>query len=197
MTEGSGLHSADFITSPLTATTYYRAQVFQPGYDAVYANTVSAEVIPTTPVVTASGDALHSTATEGNQWYNLDGPIDGATGQDFLALEPGTYYVIVTTGDCVSAPSNSIELITVSAVDPKRSSWIKLYPNPATTSVYLSGPEIQDGSRVKLYTIEGKEIRSEVLAPESGVSVKNLLPGLYIMVLERTDGREVLRFYKE
>ena len=63
----------------------------------------------------------------GNQWYNEDGPIPGATGQFFLAVEPGTYYVIVTSDDCASAPSNPIEIMTVGTEDITTESRFKIY----------------------------------------------------------------------
>lgn len=196
VTDGTGTTSPQYFTAPLTSTTFYRAQVFQPGYDAVYSNIVKADVTPSTPVITSSGDALHSSAAQGNQWFNQDGPIEGAMGQDFLALEPGIYYVIVTEGDCVSAPSNSIELITVSlstAISPDRT---RLYPNPAAERIYLSGPVLSNDTKYTLRALDGKIIRSEPVVPADGIPVSQLLPGIYFLVLEGPQGRETLRFSK-
>lgn len=196
VTDGTGATSLQYVTTPLTATTFYRAQVFQPGYEAVYSNIVKADVSPSTPVITSSGDALHSSTTEGNQWFNQDGPIEGATGQDFLALEPGTYYVIVTEGDCVSAPSNSIELLTVSLSNSISREQIILYPNPAAERIYLSGPALSSDTKYTLRAVDGKIIRSEPMVPGDGIPVSQLLPGIYLLILEGQQGRDILRFFK-
>jgi hypothetical protein len=66
---------------------------------------------PATPVVTLIGNSLHSSVQSGNQWHDLNGPITGATAQDYTPTSNGTYYTLVTADQCTSDTSNKIEVI--------------------------------------------------------------------------------------
>lgn len=78
------------------------------------ATSVTANPITATPTISAGGPTtfctggsvtLTSSSASGNQWY-LDGsPINGATGQSYVASAAGDYRVVVTTSGCQSAPS--------------------------------------------------------------------------------------------
>lgn len=77
------------------------------------ASTFPIQVIPkpATPVITYSPhdrNILQSSAAVGNQWYNHEGIIQGATQQEYEVTGYGEYYVIVTTKGCYSEPSNII-----------------------------------------------------------------------------------------
>jgi hypothetical protein len=135
-------------------------------------------------VITASGDALHSNTIEGNQWYDENGLIPGATGQNFLALEPGTYYVIVTSGDCVSAPSNAIELLSVSANEAEANARFKIYPNPAGDELYVEAIDPSEQVSYAIIHMYGQSIRKGTISPTSKIALEGLIPGLYIVRLE-------------
>jgi len=64
----------------------------------------------TAPVISQVGLTLTSSALSGNQWYNQNGIINGATNQSYTVVSNGIYYVIVTMDGYVSEPSNSITL---------------------------------------------------------------------------------------
>ncbi|HML83956.1 MAG TPA: hypothetical protein PKE52_02235, partial [Bacteroidales bacterium] len=67
--------------------------------------------LPVRPTITQDGHTLHSSATTGNQWYNLNGIIPSATQQDYYVTVEGTYYVIVKQNGCSSEPSESITVL--------------------------------------------------------------------------------------
>jgi photosystem II stability/assembly factor-like uncharacterized protein len=85
---------------------------------------------PSTPIITGNEFDLHSDAPSGNQWYDENGIIPGATGQDFTASGAGLYYVVVTIDGCSSTQSNTIELFNVSVGTGPNSSVVKVFPNP-------------------------------------------------------------------
>ena len=189
-------NGALYVTDPLTSSTYFRAQVFQPGFISVYSNTVFVEVNPEQPFISASGDALQSSATSGNQWYDQNGPIEGATDQYFLATHPGTYYVIVTDGDCVSAPSNGIELLSVSVDESGSTDVFKLYPNPVQEMMWLHGMTENVPLQYTIINSQGAPVVHHVWSPDGRVSTPNLPSGFYMISIETPRGREVHPFYK-
>ena len=189
-------NGALYVTDPLTSSTYFRAQVFQPGFISVYSNTVFVEVNPEQPVIAASGDALQSSATSGNQWYDQNGPIEGATDQYFLATHPGTYYVIVTDGDCVSAPSNGIELLSVSVDESGSTDVFKLYPNPVQEMMWLHGMTENVPLQYTIINSQGAPVVHHAWSPDGRVSTPNLPSGFYMISIETPRGREVHPFYK-
>jgi len=86
----------------------------------------------TTPTITASGPlsfcnssvTLTSSAGSGNQWYKDNVLINGATAQNFVADQSGTYKVTVTNGNC-SATSSTVSVTSSS--------------QPATPTITASG----------------------------------------------------------
>jgi len=143
-TGGSGNY--DFSWSPTTGLSNPNIQnpVAAPGESITYTVTVddgntavSAQVsitvnpAPETPIITNEGDYLHSTAASGNQWYNSDGIIEGATSQDYYPLETDNYYVIVTNEfGCESNSSNVINFI-YTGINKNTTGNFNIYPNPS------------------------------------------------------------------
>jgi hypothetical protein len=175
----AGSTPSSYTTPPLTVSAYYRAAVFQPGSGVAYSNIVFVEVVPTTPVIEASGDALNSNTLQGNQWYNENGPIPGATGQFFLAVEPGTYYVVVTSGDCASAPSNEIEILTVGTKDITTNSGFKTYPNPVGDELTIELEGNLAEVDFQITDMMGRVVYQGVLVDKKIVNLSTLQPGLY------------------
>lgn len=91
---------------------------------------------PATPTITQSGDTLISSSPGGNQWYfhNTLGsfPLTGATGQTYIPLVTGYYFVIVTgTDGCVSDTSSMLYIVVV-GIDEYTDTPVYIYPNPVT-----------------------------------------------------------------
>jgi IPT/TIG domain/Dockerin type I domain len=85
---------------------------------------VTINPIPPTPTITPGGPTtftypgnvtLNSSSAAGNQWYVDSGsgpnPIGGATNQAYIASVAGGYTVIVTSNNCVSAPSSPVSVV--------------------------------------------------------------------------------------
>jgi hypothetical protein len=121
---------ANPVASPEVTTTYY--VVVNDG-DATVTDNVEVEVHPQPeqPIVTQSGYTLVSNAINGNQWYDSDGPIAGATGQNYTPTTTDDYYTIVTNQyGCESEPSEPYYFIYTGIIDIADGQKVNIYPNP-------------------------------------------------------------------
>ena len=123
------------VVSPRETTTYYVKTVS--GSTEVY-DSVTIQVAPAEapPVVSVSGDHLVSSASDGNQWYNSQGLIDGATGPVYHPLQSDVYYVktVGPTG-CYSEPSNETAFVYTGLSTPGDAFTVS--PNPSTGAFRL------------------------------------------------------------
>jgi surface protein len=110
---------------------------------------VTVSPVPAKPVITRNGDILHSSATSGNQWYNQNGKIDGATNQDYNPVNYDNYYVVVTLSACSSSPSNNYIYIPTGIENAMLNKIIKVYPNPVINELTI---EIE--GNLKRYNIQ-------------------------------------------
>jgi len=79
--------------------------------------------------ITENAGVLTSDATFENQWYDANGIILGATGQNYTPAINGDYYVIVTDVNGCTSTSNVISfIISVNSISSE--SLILVYPNP-------------------------------------------------------------------
>lgn len=87
--------------------------------------------IPESPVIMQEDDKLLSSSAQGNQWFDSNGPIAGATGQHFYPPVEEDYFVIVTNEEgCESDTSNIIHFIFTGIDEPSTVSAIHIFPNP-------------------------------------------------------------------
>jgi hypothetical protein len=106
-------------------------------------NVVSDEItlvvhdVPENPVITNEGDHLLSSAPEGNQWYDSNGAIPGATGQTYYPAVTDDYYVVVSNAfGCESDPSNLIYFV-VTGIQKNNAESFSIFPNPFTSQFTL------------------------------------------------------------
>ena len=143
-TGGSGNYTYDWspatglsnpnIQNPVASsgeTTTYTVTVDDGSSNVSSQITVTVNPSPETPIIYNEGDHLHSTAASGNQWYNSDGEIEGATSQDYYPFETDNYYVIVTNEfGCESSGSNVINFV-YTGLDENIANSFKIFPNPS------------------------------------------------------------------
>jgi hypothetical protein len=128
---------ANPIASP-TETTVYTVEVSD-GYTTVTQDaTITVHDVPATPFIELDGETLHSDAATGNQWYDSQGPIAGATGQSYTCTYEDVYHVRVSNAfGCESDPSNSIHVV-VSGIDELSGlNNLSVFPNPFTNKVNI------------------------------------------------------------
>ena len=151
--------------------------------------------IPSTPVITQQGDSLLSSASSGNQWYDSDGIIEGATGQVYYPDKEDYYHVIVTSEfGCISSPSAPLYFIFTGIDEGTgENTWLAA-PNPVH-DILIVRPREQNQTPVviKLYDITGRMVLSRVCHGVSTceLNMSNLPKGIYILKITDTENSPV------
>ena len=91
-----------------------------------------------TSAITLNGNVLQSSAATGNQWFNQNGLISGATNQNYTPTINGDYYTIVTVNGCSSDISNKIHIVINGIKNSaENNEKINIYPNPVTNELFI------------------------------------------------------------
>jgi len=160
---------------------------------------VTVHAIPATPVITndQGEQNLHSDASSGNQWYDQNGPINGATGQDYFADADGQYYVIVTENGCRSLPSNILTVFISAVKDVDRNLLVHLYPNPVSNELYIETPGNSSFMQYEIHDAYGVLVLKGEVATKSIVDTKELVPGVYFIQIGKPGQASIRKFVKE
>jgi len=139
-TPSTGLNNpniANPIASP-TETTMYSVEVNDGTTTISQEATITVHEVPATPFIELDGETLHSDASEGNQWYDSQGAIAGATGQTYTCEWEDVFHVVVANEfGCESDPSNSIHVVISGIEDIETSKKLSIYPNPFNEKVQI------------------------------------------------------------
>ena len=160
---------------------------------SIYVLTINPQpATPPAPVITNNEFELHSDAPLGNQWYDENGIIAGATGQDFTASGAGVYYAVVTIDGCSSLQSNTIELFNVGIGTAPKSSIVKVFPNPMKNEMTIEASgnaaslnfEVQNslGEIVTTGTFVRQALVNTVLFPAGLYLVKVVMNGEVLLI---------------
>ena len=186
---------ANPIATPASTTTYY--VVVDDGDGTVTDNlTVTVNPVPVMPTITQQGNLLSSSSTSGNQWYNSNGMIAGATGQTYEPLATDDYYVIVTNEfGCESEASDIYHFVYTGIIDISEGQNVALYPNPFKDQFTLDYT-IKSASKVSIsvFNTYGQQILqvSEESMQSVGdhrvtVDAGNMESGIYYCKIETAD----------
>jgi hypothetical protein len=143
------------------ATTTYTVEVSD-GADVVAQElVVHVNPLPPTPTINLVGNTLHSDAAQGNQWYDSNGAIQGATGQSYECTWEDVYHVKVTSEHgCISMPSNSIHVIITSIDDPAKNNDLSIYPNPFSNKVSIEfSPVLGEYYQLAVFDAVGHQVQ--------------------------------------
>jgi len=149
-------------------------------------------------IILTNGNVLTSSGpTAGNQWYRNGNPIPGATNQNYVATESGTYKVNVTLDGCASDFSND-QLVVVTGVE-KTNLVNGLYPNPVTDKLTIHFGEDPARKVVMIYGINGQLLTSQqTSSKEVMLDVSEFPQGMYIVkVLTAVGSVKVIKFLKQ
>lgn len=152
--------------------------------------TAYVSAIPSAPVITLSAGVLTSDKPSGNQWYNSQGPITGATGQTYQPTVSGYYYATYTSSaGCVSSPSNQIWVEVTDINEPDVPGNFTVYPNPCTditkmkfnlrsvSSVNVSVFDVLGNNVIQLVNNKSANAGDHVII----YNTKHLKPGTYFI----------------
>ena len=156
------------------------------GYGKAHAlNTLLEQNLATTPTITNDfNNTLTSSASIAYEWY-LDGSVlPGETGQSLVVSPPyGTYNVLSINADGCSALSDPL-VVTVN-YDEINEDKLKVYPNPATSSMTITSKSQIKNAYVT--DLDGKQIQLERIS--SNVYGLNFIAkGMYTLIIETEDG---------
>ena len=120
---------------------------------------------PSTPEIIQIDQILISDATTGNQWYNNDGLIEGATKQTFTPTKTNHYWVVVTnTLGCKSEKSNVIYFQSTFIEEPVLQGTIRFYPNPSEGLVYIDFAAERTGKPlIQVYNAFGQPLTNHII----------------------------------
>ena len=143
---------------------------------------------PAAPVITASGDTLHSSVVTGNQWYYNGTLITGATSQTYVATHSGEYWDIVTINNCASDTSNHLNVIII-GITPHSASTVNLYPVPNSGRFNVSITNTSDQLySIRVYNNLGIMIYDEGKVDVNGtlnkvVDIRPVPNGMYTVII--------------
>ncbi|MGI6343257.1 MAG: C25 family cysteine peptidase [Bacteroidales bacterium] len=174
------------IASPLETTTY--TVIVRSGLENV-TKTLSVTVTPgpDAPIIHEQGDDLVSSYATGNQWYNLDGIIPGATQQTYTPTNTNSYYCVYTDeNDCVSEASNVITVL-FQGVDKTFENKISVYPNPLNNILHIDfSLKNNEDISIMLYNAIGTKVKQVNIKDKYAgnhavdVDVSDLASGIYM-----------------
>lgn len=114
---------------------------------------------PPKPYIGMANNILNSSVSNGNQWYDKNGLIAGATQQTYKPAENGTYYVIVTNDSGCTNRSDDFLYEKLGVVSGQLND-IKIYPNPSQTGL-ITIQGITGNAVIEISDVGGKIIATE------------------------------------
>ena len=187
-------------TATPDVTTTYTVTV-DDGNTTVYGSiTVNVHDLPETPTITQNGNVLESSEMAGNQWYDSNGEIDGATGQTYIPEITGDYYVVVTNEfECESEASNIIYVFITGLIDIVEDININIYPNPTSGEFFIEmNLEKENDLKIQVMNAIGEIVIDRTSVRASGfyktsINLNQMNKGLYFIVIESNEGRTAHR----
>ncbi len=157
---------------------------------------VNVKIKPATPNITLNEFVLHSDAPNGNQWYNQNGLISGATEQNYTASIDGDYYVIVTLSGCSSDPSNIINVSGTIINSVELDNTINVYPNPVSNELTIE-TEKNDKVNFEILNALGHVVFKGDLINKTTIKTTLFAPGIYIIKFETGDTFKFKKIIKQ
>lgn len=193
-----GTDSPTYTTTTLTnsqtvtciLTSNYPGVTGSPATSNVITMTVNA--IPATPVITANGAVLSSSASSGNQWYLNSVLIPNAINQTYTATQNGNYTVVVTVGGCSSAASAAVNVVNAGIDQTSNDYYFTVYPNPNEGNFNVSFNVILKATyHLELKNTLGQLIYQETLPDFAGnyskqMDVSQFGKGIYLISLSNS-----------
>lgn len=176
------------VAGPVMTTTYTVTGTASGGCTNIDSVTITVLGNPGVPVVLQQHDTLLCSATAtAYQWY-LDGnPIPSATGQSYIYLANGNYYVEVFNAQGCSTVSTPVHIVDIGIDELSASATLNVYPNPATDDLTLELNLSKAADvRIRLTNMAGQTVYTETLSQFSGgykkqLSLKEQASGMYYL----------------
>jgi len=119
--------------------------------------------LPSTPIISYSLPSLFSTQAFAYQWYFNQVQLFGETNQSLVPQNTGNYTVRIWDSAGCSVISAPYYFQITNVIENQHDQFL-IYPNPASTSIYLNG--IDENIEIELYDVYGSLMQTI----QSGVS---------------------------
>jgi hypothetical protein len=153
--------------------------------------------VPEAPEIWSEGDTLYSNIDSGNQWYDENGPITGATGPSYVITQSGTYYNIVTQNGCSSDTSNVLDIFLSSDRTPAWADQILVYPNPFDDEIRIQPDGIQGRIRYEIINSLGQIIQNGAFKGNRSINTAALAKGSYNLTLIYRNSKTTVQILKQ
>lgn len=146
-------------------------------------------VFPLSPIsVTVSGDTLTVINGLNIQWYLFNTAIEGATGNQHIATEGGSYTVAITDANGCTTISNPINIIrTGIGLAVEGSSNIIIYPNPSKNGNWMIISDAAWGnSQYEVYDVNGRLITAGKITSTNTQITTDVCEGVYLLLIQNS-----------
>jgi hypothetical protein len=154
---------------------------------------------PASPVITASGNSITSTAATTYQWYYNNSPISNADSQSYTPTQTGNYFVVIGDANGCTASSNILNFV-YTGIGGIADDNIKWYPNPVTDYLTLELPGLRESATLTVRNIVGSTLLIQELHPNSSarmlIDLRSLAPGVYTGEISIGAERKTIKLVK-
>lgn len=131
---------------------------------------------------------------EGIVWYANEDLTQVLT-EDTMLADGAIYYAVANMADCASEPLAVTAHFNLD-VDGVTKTEIKVYPNPASTTVTISGASVIE--HISLFNMLGQEVISDTPnALTTQVDISALQPGAYLVKVKTIAGTGTIKLLKK
>ncbi len=139
------------------------------------------ECLVSTTTVTQNNNTLTAVANASYQWLNCNNgnqPIPNATGQTFVATNPGSYSVQITENGCTQT-SDCIEVLVTSVNDETIGNYYA-FPNPTANIITVNSDQFIQ--MIHVLDVTGKSVLT--ISNSNTADLSGLASGLYHLALQ-------------
>ena len=152
--------------------------------------------------VTNDDNLLISQIGSTYQWFFENEPIIGATAQEYLATESGSYFVTITDLNGCEVTSDILNVIINSVGDIAILDKFMVYPNPVAAVATIELKSLQPAKfKIEIQNLEGKTlIVDEKMVVNSlifEINMNELAAGIYMVKVSNEEGAVVKKINKQ
>lgn len=142
---------------------------------------VTVNPLPSTPVITRTGNVLSTGIFASYQWYLNGIAIIGATNANYTITQNGFYSVKVTNTYTCSNTSNDFAItnITSIATYTMTENLISVFPNPSVKSINLKNTK-NAPLNITIENLNGQIVYQQIIYENASISLPTT-PGMYIV----------------
>jgi hypothetical protein len=167
------------------------------GSDTINLSTyITVNTPPATPTITYGSGMLQSSYPSGNQWYDSNGIIIGATSSTYTPPQNGDYYVIYTDANgCTS--TSAVYQLTVGLQQEETISF-SVYPNPVSGFMTIKGVNASADWSYRVTDITGKVLVQQTgnSTQQTSVDMRSFNAGIYLVQINSGSYSRTLRIVK-